>query len=58
MLKRADVIADWLDGNKHNKAKKQKYRDLHVMFLEFLALFPTSQAEEKVEEMLKVLENR
>lgn len=56
VLKRAGVIADWLDRNKHNKAQKEKYRDLHVMFIEFVASFPSSQAEKKVGEMLRVLE--
>lgn len=58
LLKRARVIADWLDRNKRNKAQKKKYQDLHVMFVEFLASPFTSQAEEQVEEMFKMLESR
>lgn len=58
LLKRANVIAHWLDRNKHNKAKKEKYRDLHGMFVEFVTSTLISDAEERVEEMFGVLEGR
>ena len=53
-LKRAKIIAEWLDKNKRNKA----YQDIHLRFIEFLESRLISQAEAKVEEMSKILEKR
>ncbi len=57
-LKRAKIIAEWLDKNKRNKAKKKRYQDIHLRFIEFLESRLISQAEAKVEEMFEILEKR
>src|ERR1044072_929694 len=56
LLRRANLIADWLYKNKYKKAKKKRYQDLHLLFVEFVASPLISQAEKKLEEMVKLLE--
>jgi hypothetical protein len=58
VLKRAEVIDHWFGINRHKKSEKKRFWALHMMFTEFLASTLISQAEEKVEEMFKMLERR
>ena len=58
VLIRAKIIDKWFGENRHNKAEEEKFWKLHWMFAEFLASVFISDAEEKLEEMLKVLEDR
>ena len=58
LFQRVNVIADWLDRNKRNKAEKKGYEELHLLFLEFLSVRLVSLGEKKLEEMFKVLERR
>ena len=56
VLRRARVIAEWLDKNKHNKTRRRRYQELHLLFVEFVSSFLTSHAEKKLEEMEEIFE--
>lgn len=56
--RRAKVIDEWFGKNRRNKAEEERFWKLHWMFAEYLLSPLISQAEAKVEEMFKLLEER
>lgn len=56
VLNRALLIDAWVGRNRHNEAEEERFWELHTLFTEFLCSALISQAEEKLEEMFKVLE--
>lgn len=58
VLNGATVIDAWFGRNRHNKAEEKRFWELYILFTEFLNSILISQAEERLEEMFKVLERR
>ena len=55
---RAKVIDDWFGRNRHNEAEKERFLELHLLFTEYVYTPLITEAEEKVDEMFRILERR